>query len=202
MHFIPKQLKHQEEKLRYVFFALEDRYKHDSEICFQKFIQQFESSSLEHFYRVQSNKLVRNKEENLRMFALQGKQTVDRRWPYASKDQKNNFYTGYFTKVIQAHKKLLRYSLQLTVEYISTNEYQSLDFDTLVEKCELRDISMELQDNNDDDDINYVQRLNTSNTNPNNKSNPAFKMFCTYFQNPGHSISMCWKKRILFHHQQ
>ena len=70
---------------------------------------------LEHYYRVQSNKLVRKKEANLRMFALRVKHTVDRGWPYDSKNQKNNYYTNYFTKGIQAHTKVLRYALQLTI---------------------------------------------------------------------------------------
>ena len=48
---------------------------------------------------------------------------------------------------------------------------------------------------NKDDEINYLQRRNIPRSNPNNKSNPPLKMFCTYCRSPGHSISMCWEKK-------
>ena len=46
-----------------------------------------------------------------------------------------------------------------------------------------------------DDDLNYVQKQMVNKSNPNNKSNPTLKMFCTFCRSPGHSISMCWKKK-------
>ena len=75
---------------------------------FQKFRKQFESSISEHYFRAESNKLERKKEENLRMFALRVKQTIDKGWLYASKEQKNNYYNDYVTKIIQENRKLLR----------------------------------------------------------------------------------------------
>ena len=101
------------------------------------------------------------------MFALRVKQTVDKGWLHASKEQKNIYYTDYFTKGIKGNRKLLRYASQLVVEHMSTKEQPSLDFDTLVEKCELRDFSMKLKEpkfpqlksnNDDDDEINYIQK--------------------------------------------
>ena len=53
----------------------------------------------------------------------------------------------------------------------------------------------QLKYNNDEDEINYIRKQNISRSNPNNKSNPPVKMFCTYCHIPGHSISMCWKKK-------
>ena len=85
------------------FFALEDQFKYDWEIFFQKFRKQFESSRSEHYYRAQCNKLERKKDENIRMFALRVKQTVDKGWLYATKEQKNNYYTDYFTQGIRSN---------------------------------------------------------------------------------------------------
>ena len=50
------------------------------------------------------------------MFALRVKQTVDKGWLYASKEQKNNYYIDYFTQGIQSNRKLLRYATQLVVD--------------------------------------------------------------------------------------
>ena len=63
-----------------------------------------------HYYRAQCNKLERKKDENVRMFALRVKQTVDKGWLYATKEQKNNYYTEYFTQAIKNNRKLLRYT--------------------------------------------------------------------------------------------
>ena len=147
--------------------------------------------------------------ETVRHFALRVQQLVKKGWcneNAATINLKNN---EIFTKVLP--KKLKDFAHRRQVKHVSTLLEPSIPFHTLVrhvdsedianEKITTNDLALEinkvsLEDDTNKRDIEHEDHIMvTQSGDPNNKSKPAYKKYCSYCHKNNHGISNCYQKQ-------
>ena len=153
--------------------------------------------------------LMKKDNETVRHFALRVQQLVKKGWcneNAATINLKNN---EIFTKGLP--KKLKDFAHKRQVKHVSTLLEPSLPFHTLVrhvdsedianEKIRTNDLALEINKVSLEDDTNKKefehedQIMITQTGDPNNKSKPAYRKYCSYCHKNNHSISNCYQKQ-------
>ena len=153
--------------------------------------------------------LMKKDNETVRHFALRVQQLVKKGWcneNAATINLKNN---EIFTKGLP--KKLKDFAHKRQVKHVSTLLEPSIPFHTLVRHVDSEDIANEkIRTNNLALEINKVsleddtnkkefehedQIMVTQTGDPNNKSKPAYRKYCSYCHKNNHSISNCYQKQ-------
>ena len=153
--------------------------------------------------------LMKKDNETVRHFALRVQQLVKKGWcneNAATINLKNN---EIFTKGLP--KKLKDFAHKRQVKHVSTLLEPSIPFHTLVrhvdsedianEKIRTNDLALEINKVSLEDDTNKkefeheYQIMVTQTGDPNNKSKPAYRKYCSYCHKNNHSISNCYQKQ-------
>ena len=152
--------------------------------------------------------LMKKDNETVRHFALTVQQLVKKGWcneNAATINLKNN---EIFTKGLP--KKLKDFSHKRQVKHVSTFLEPSIPFHTLVRHVDSEDIanektrtndlaleinkvSIEYNTNNKESELDHI--MVTQSEDPNNKSKPAYKIYCSYCHKNNHGISNCYQKQ-------
>ena len=152
--------------------------------------------------------LMKKDNETVRHFALRVQQLVKKGWcneNAATINLKNN---EIFTKRLP--KKLKDFAHKRQVKHVSTLLEPSISFHTLVrhvdsednanEKIRTNDLALEINkisidNDNNDKELQHDRRVVTQPGDPNNKSKPAYKNYCTYCHKNNHGVSNCYQKQ-------
>ena len=175
----------------------------------QFFKKQFSSQKTAYYAQVEAMSLMKKDNETVRHFALRVKQLVKKGWcneNAATINLKNN---EIFTKGLP--KKLKDFAHKRQVKHVSTLLEPSIPFHTLVrhvdsediadEKIRTNDLALEINKVSLEDDTNKKvfehedQIMVTQSGDPNNKSKPAYRKYCSYCHKNNHSISNCYQKQ-------
>ena len=115
---------------------------------------------------------------------------------------------NFFTKGL--HKKLKNFAHKRQVKHVSTLREPSIPFHTLVRHVDSEHIANEkirtnylaleinkvsIEDDNNNKEPEHDQIMVTQSGDPNNKSKPAYKKYCSYCRKNNHSISNCYQKQ-------
>ena len=177
-------------------------YKQQWNSFVQLFKKQFLSQKTAYYAQVEAMSLMKKDNETVRHFALRVQQLVKKGWyneNAATINLKNN---EIFTKGLL--KKLKDFAHKRQVKHVSTLLEPSIPFHTLVRHVESEDIANEKIRTNDLAlEINKVSLENdtskkkfehedhimvTQSGDPNNKSKPAYRKYCSYCHKNNHSI--------------
>ena len=175
----------------------------------QLFKKQFSSQKTAYYAQVEAMSLMKKDNETVRHFALRVQQLVKKGWcneNAATINLKNN---EIFTRGLP--KKLKDFAHKRQVKHVSTLLEPSIPFHTLVrhvdsedianEKIRTNDLALEinkvsLEDDTSKKDFEHEDHiLVTQSGDPNNKSKPAYRKFCSYCHKNNHSISNCYQKQ-------
>ena len=152
--------------------------------------------------------LVKKDNETVRHFALREQQLGKKEWCNESASTINLKNNEIFTKGL--HKKLKDFAHRRQVEHVSTLLEPSIPFQTLVrhvdsevianEKRRTKHLALEVNEVSIEDDTNNKESehdhiMVTQSGDPNNKSKPAYKKYCSYCHNNNHGISNCYQKQ-------
>ena len=184
-------------------------YKQQWNSFVQLFKKQFSSQKTTYYAQVEAMSLMKKDNETVRHFALRVQQLVKKGWcneNAATTNLKNN---EIFTKGLP--KKLKDFAHKRQVKHVSTLLEPSIPFHTLVrhvdsedianEKIRTNDLALEINKVSLEDDPNkreFEQEdhiMVTQSGDPNNKSKPAYKKYCSYCHKNNHSISNCYQKQ-------
>ena len=171
--------------------------------------KQQRNSFVAYYAQVEAMSLMKKDNETVRHFALRVQQLVKKGWcneNAATINLKNN---EIFTKGLS--KKLKDFAHKRQVKHVSTLLEPSIPFHTLVRHVDSEDIANEKNRTNDlaleinkvllEDDTNKREFehedhiMVTQSGDPNNKSKPAYKKFCSYCHKNNHGISNCYQKQ-------
>ena len=147
--------------------------------------------------------------ETVRNFALRVQQLVKKGWCNGNAATINLKNNEIFTKGLP--KKLKDFAHKRQVKHVSTLLEPSIPFHTIVRHVDSEDIANEKIRTNDLAlETNKVSLEDVSNTkvlehkehimvtqsgDPNNKSKPAYKKYCSYCHKNNHGISNCYQKQ-------
>ena len=153
--------------------------------------------------------LMKKGNETVRHFALRVQQLVKKGWcneNAATINLKNN---EIFTKGLP--NKIKDFAHKRQVKHVSTILEPSIPFHTLVrhvdsedianEKIRTNDLALEINkvslevDTNKKEIEHEDQIMVTQTGDPNNKSKPAYRKYCSYCHKNNHSISNCYQKQ-------
>ena len=153
--------------------------------------------------------LMKRENETVRHFALRVQQLVKKGWcneNAATINLKNNEISA-----IGLPKKIKDFAHKRQVKHVSTLLEPSIPFHTLVrhvdsedianEKIRTNDLALEINKVSLEDDPNKREFehenhiMVTQSGDPNNKSKPAYKKYCSYCHKKIHSISNCYQKQ-------
>ena len=153
--------------------------------------------------------LMKRDTETVRHFALRVQQLVKKGWcneNAATINLKNNEIFA-----IGLPKKIKAFAHKRQVKHVSTLLEPSIPFHTLVrhvdsedianEKIRTNDLALEINKVSLEDDPNKREFehenhiMVTQSGDPNNKSKPAYKKYCSYCHKKIHSISNCYQKQ-------
>ena len=184
-------------------------YKQQWNSFVQLFKKQFSSQKTAYYAQVEAMSLIKKDNETVRHFALRVQQLVKKGWcneNAATINLKNN---GIFTKGLP--KKLKEFAHKRQVKHVSTLLELSIPFHTLVrhvdsedianEKIKTNDLALEINKVSLEDDTSKKefehedQIMVTQSGDPNNKSKPAYKKYCSYCHKNNHSISNYYQKQ-------
>ena len=184
-------------------------YKQQWNSFVQLFKKQFSSQKTAYYAQVEAMSLMKKDNETVRQFALRVQQLVKKGWcneNAATINLKNN---EIFTKGLP--KKLKDFAHKRQVKHVSTLLEPSIPFHTLVrhvdsedianEKIRTNDLALEINKVSLEDDTNNREFehedhiMVTQSGDPNNKSKPAYKKYCSYCHKNNHSISNCYQKQ-------
>ena len=184
-------------------------YKQQWNSFVQLFKKQFSSQKTAYYAQVEAMSLMKKENETVRHFALRVQQIVKKGWcneNAATKNLKNN---EIFTKGLP--KKLNDFAHKRQVKQVSTLLEPSIPFHTLVrhvdsddianEKIRTNDLALEINkvsledDNSKKEFENEDHIMVTQSGDPNNKSKPAYRIYCSYCHKNNHSISNCYQKQ-------
>ena len=184
-------------------------YKQQWNSFVQLFKKQFSSQKTAYYAQVEAMSLMKKHNETVRHFALRVQQLVKKGWcneNAATINLKNN---EIFTKRLP--KKLKDFAHKRQVKHVSTLLEPSIPFHTLVrhvdsedianEKIRTNDLALEINKVSLEDDTNKKefehedQIMVTQTGDPNNKSKPAYRKYCSYCHKNNHSISNCYQKQ-------
>ena len=184
-------------------------YKQQWNSFVQLFKKQFSSQKTAYYAQVEAMSLMKKDNETVRHFALRVQQLVKKGWcneNAATINLKNN---EIFTKGLP--KKLKDFAHKRQVKHVSTLLEPSIPFHTLVrhvdsedianEKIRTNDLALEINKVSLEDDNSRKEFENedhimvTQSGDPNNKSKPAYRKYCSYCHKNNHSISNCYQKQ-------
>ena len=184
-------------------------YKQQWNSFVQLFKKQFSSQKTAYYAQVEAMSLMKKDNETVRHFALRVQQLVKKGWcneNAATINLKNN---EIFTKGLP--KKLKDFAHKRQVKHVSTLLEPSIPFHTLVrhvdsedianEKIRTNDLALEINKVSLEEDTNkkefeYEDQIMITQTgDPNNKSKPAYRKYCSYCHKNNHSISNCYQKQ-------
>ena len=152
--------------------------------------------------------LMKKDNETVRHFALRVQQLAKKGWcneNAATINLKNN---EIFTK--GSPKKLMDFAHKRQIKHVSTLLEPSIPFHTLVrhvdsedianEKIRTNDLALEINkisidNDNNDKELEHDHIMVTQSGDPNNKSKPAYKKYCTYCYKNNHGVSNCYQKQ-------
>ena len=188
---------------------LHTSYKQQWNSFVQLFKKQFSSQKTAYYAQVEAMSLMKKDNETVRHFALRVQQLVKKGWcneNAATINLKNN---EIFTKGLP--KKLKDFAHKRQVKHVSTFLEPSIPFHTLVrhvdsedianEKIRTNDLALEinkvsLEDDNNKKEFEHEDHIMvTQSGDPNNKSKPAYRKYCSYCHKNNHSISNCYQKQ-------
>ena len=184
-------------------------YKQQWNSSVQLFKKQFSSQKTAYYAQVEAMSLMKKDNETVHHFALRVQQLVKKGWcneNAATINLKNN---EIFTKGLP--KKLKDFAHKRQVKHVSTLLEPSIPFHTLVrhvdsedianEKIRTNDLALEinkvsLEDDNSKKEFEHEDHIMvTQSGDPNNKSKPAYRKYCSYCHKNNHSISNCYQKQ-------
>ena len=183
-------------------------YKQQWNSFVKLFKKQFLSQKTAFYAQIEAMSLMKKDNETVRHFALRVQQFVKKGWcneNVATINLKNN---EIFTEGLP--KKLKDFAHKRHVKHVSTLLEPSIPFHTLVRHVDSEDIANEKKRTNDLAlEINKVSiEDNTNNKgsehdhikvthsgDPNNKSKPAYKKYCSHCHKNNHGISSCYQKQ-------
>ena len=153
--------------------------------------------------------LMKKDNETVRHSALRVQQLIKKGWCIENAATINLKNNETFTKGLP--KKLKDFAHKRQVKHVSTLLEPSIPFHTLVRHVDSEDIANEKIRTNDlaleinkvsleDETNNKVLEqeehiMVTQSGDPNNKSKPAYKKYCSYCHKNNHSISNCYQKQ-------
>ena len=188
--------------------SLHISYKQQWNSFVQLFKKQFSSQKTAYYAQVEAMSLMKKDNETVRHFAVRVQQLVTKGWcneNAATINFKNiEIFTEGFPKKFEdfAHKR--------QVKHVSTLLEPSIPFHTLVrhvdpedianEKVRTHDLALEINkisidNDNNDEELQHDHIMVTQSGDPNNKSKPAYKKYCSYCHKNNHGVSICYQKQ-------
>ena len=158
----------------------------------QLFEKQFSSQKTAYHAQVEAMSLMKKDNETVRHFALRVQQLVKKGWCYENAATINLKNNEIFTK--RFPKKLKDFAHKRQVTHVSTILEPSIPFHTLVRHVDSEDIANEktrtnelalelnkisIDNDNNDKELEHDHIMVTQPGDPNNKSKPAYKKYCT-----------------------
>ena len=184
-------------------------YKQQWNSFVQLFKKQFSSQKTAYYAQVEAMSLMKKDNETVRHFALRVQQLVKKGWCNENAATVNLKKNEIFTKGLP--KKLKDFAHKRQVKHVSTLLEPSIPFHTLVrhvdsedianEKIRTNDLAVEINKVSLEDDTNKKECehedhiMVTQSGDPNNKSKPAYRTYCSYCHKNNHSISNCYQKQ-------
>ena len=152
--------------------------------------------------------LTKKDNETVRHFAFRVQQLVKKGWCNESAATTNLKNNEIYTKGLP--KKLNDFVHKRQVTHVSTLLEPSIPFHTLVrhvdseniasEKIRTNDLALEMnkvsiEENDHNKESESDRIMVTQSDDPNNKSRPAYRKYCSYCHKSNHSISNCYQKQ-------
>ena len=182
----------------------------------QFFKKQFSSQKTSYYAQVEAMSLMKEDNRTVRHFALRLQQLNKKGWCTESAATINLKNNENFTKGLPKKQKDFAHKRQ--VKHVSTLLEPSIPFHTLVrhvdsediadEKIRANDLALEINKISIEDDTNNKEFehedhiMVTQPGDPNNKSKPAYKKYCSYCHKTNHGISNCYQKQRDEEHQK
>ena len=179
-------------------------YKQQWNSFVQLFKKQFSSQKTAYYAQVEAMSLMKKDNETVR---LRVQQLVKKGWCNENAATINLKSNEIFTKGLP--KKLKDFAHKRQVKHVSTLLEPSIPFHTLVrhvdsedianEKIRTNDLALEINKVSLEDDTNKKEFehddhiMVTQSGDPNNKSKPAYREYCSYCHKNNHSISNCYQ---------
>ena len=178
-------------------------YKQRWKSFVQLFKKHFSSQKTAYYAQVEAMSLMKKDIETVRHFALRVQQLVQKGWCKESASTINLKNNEIFTKRLP--KKLKNFAHRRQVKHVSTLLEPSKPFHTLVRHVDSEDIANEKMRTNDlaleinkvsiDGESEDDHILVAQSGDPNNKSKPAYKKFCSHCHKNNHGNSNCYQKQ-------
>ena len=187
--------------------SLHISYKQQWNSFVQFFKKQFSSRKTAYYAQVEAMSLMKKDNETVRHFAHRVQYIVKKGWCNESASTINLKNNEIFTKGLP--KKVKDFAHRRQVKHVSTLLEPSIPFHTLVRHVDSEDIANEKIRTNDltleinkvliEDDNNkeseHDQIMVTQSGDPNNKSKPALRKYCSSCHKNNHGISNCYQKQ-------
>ena len=191
------------------YIRLNDTYKQDWHVFLQAFKKQFPSHKNAYYAQVEALNLSKKDNETVRHFALKVQQLVEKGWCNENASTINLKCNESFTTGLP--KNLKDFANKRQVKHTSTVLEPSIPFHTLVkpvdaedianDKIRTQDITLEINNITKQlhtqtlDPSSQEQLMFTQPTDPNSKTKPTYKKYCSFCHRTNHSISACFKKQ-------
>ena len=172
----------------------------------QLFKKQLLTQKTAYYAQVEVMSLMKMDNETVRHFALRVQQLVKKGWCNENAATINLKNKEIFTKELP--KKLKDFAHKRQVKHVATLLEPSIPFHTLVrhvdsedianEKIRTKDLALEINKVSFEDETNnkvleHEEHIMVNQSeDPNNKSKPAYKKYCSYCHKNNHSISNCY----------
>ena len=183
----------------------------------QEFSKMFDSERNKQQQRVLCNEIRRLPNETIKQLAVRIETLVRKAYSLNTHDYKNTKMTEILMMTLTP--QLRKIAIKKRASHPSSIREPDLDFRKLVDKLEQAEITMKLEET-ENQKLQYVNRIETNTTNINNiqesdtdlvekiteilniyekhpifKGKPSFKKWCNYCRRYGHSISECRQKQ-------
>ena len=191
------------------YIRLNDTYKQDWHAFLQAFQKQFSFQKNAYYAEVEALNLSKKDNETVRHFALKVQQLVEKGWCNENASTINLKCNESFTKGLP--KNLKDFAIKRQVKHTSTVLEPSIPFHTLVklvdaedianDKIRTHDLALEVSNITKQLHTQTLERSSqeqlmfTQPKDPNNKSEPAYKKYCSYCHRTNHPNSACFKKQ-------
>ena len=183
-------------------------YKDDWSSFLQIFKKQFYSQKHAYHVQIEALSLVKKDNENVRHFALKVETLVKQGWYNEYPSMINLKCNEIFTRGLP--RKLKDFANKRQVKHISSSLEPSIPFHALVNMVDSEDITLEkfktqelsLEINNLSNSFQQNTNIQLSSSeppqvqviDPNKKSKPQFKKYCSFCHKNNHSISTCFRR--------
>ena len=187
---------------------LQISYKQQWNSFVQLFKKLFSSQKTAYYAQVEAMSLMKKDNETVRHFVLRVQQLVKKGWCNENAATTNLKSNEIFTKGLP--KKLKDFAHKRQVKHVTTLLEPSIPFHTLVQhvdseniankKIRTNDLALEINKisidiDNNDKELEHDHIMVTQPGDPNNKSKPAYKKYCTYCHKNNHGVSNCYQKQ-------